>query len=134
MEARELRIGNLVEYPNWNNDGSPAYFKIRDIYTDDNKIGLTNGIIQVPSTKLDYIIPVLLTREWLDRFGFYSEIIHESDTAIYVLKDLSFYIDYYSLQPIDSGFPIVKYKIKYVHQLQNLYFSLTGEELIIKDY
>jgi hypothetical protein len=25
-------------------------------------------------------------------------------------------------------------EIKYVHQLQNLYFALTGEELLLKEY
>lgn len=34
----------------------------------------------------------------------------------------------------DYGYPLSEYKqIEYVHQLQNLYFALTGEELTIKE-
>lgn len=39
-----------------------------------------------------------------------------------------FYINS-DLQPQENGYPIVDYEIEYLHQLQNLFFSLTGEEL-----
>lgn len=125
MIKTEIRIGNLVEYQGWNNDGSKAYFQIRDIYFDDNKLGLTNGIIQVPCTKLDYIIPIELNEKWLLKAklthtiqntflmgGF--ELIYDSANERY---------NVHTLRGIISV-------VRYVHQLQNLYFCLCGEELV----
>jgi len=134
MKSSELRLLNLVEYPNWNNDGSKAYFKIRDIYFDDGRIGLTNGSIIVPGSKLEYLKPILLTEEWLLKFGFSKRDVLSS--VLYDMKNPRFSI--YLNPPIDKSnkwniLGIEKnINIQYVHQLQNLYFSLTGEELTIK--
>lgn len=59
---------------------------------------------------------------------FYETIIPEfEDFFIGKLTDYGFayYIDKNDNQPLIS--------IKYVHQLQNLYFALTGKELTIKE-
>jgi hypothetical protein len=134
MKSSELRLLNLVEYPNWNNDGSKAYFKIRDIYFDDGRIGLTNGSIIVPGSKLEYLKPILLTEEWLLKFGFSKRDVLSS--VLYDMKNPRFSI--YLNPPIDKSnkwniLGIEKnINIQYVHQLQNLYFALTGEELTIK--
>jgi hypothetical protein len=136
IQANELRIGNLVEYPNWNRNDTPAYFKIRDIYTDDRKIGLTNGIIQIPSTKLDHIKPIPLTEEWALKLGF----INTHDGNFHKGYDLA--INYNGNHVISFVWNkvldwYIKYngdiyrRIKSVHQLQNLYFALTGQELKI---
>jgi hypothetical protein len=46
----------------------------------------------------------------------------------------------YTLLAAHNGFmfgktnlPIIKDGLRYVHQLQNIYFAVTGEELIIKE-
>ena len=76
--------------------------------------------------------PIPLTEEWLVRFGFFinhweSERIEET---VYQHQGITiFYSDI-----VDAWvFPdIENVEIKYVHQLQNLYFALTGSELEIK--
>lgn len=128
MKKTELRIGNLVEYPAWNNDGSKAYFSIRDIYFEEGKIGLTNGIIQVPSSCLEFIKPIPLTEEWLLKFGF-----EEADNCLELEINESisiFYAGYLGLM-IDGVFGFLENEQNFVHQLQNLYFALTNEELTL---
>ena len=77
--------------------------------------------------------PIELNEEWLVKFGF-SKHNKEGSTIINysIVKDDW---DYFTVFAIDIkkglGFAGCKYKIKYVNQLQNLYFTLTGEELEI---
>ena len=72
--------------------------------------------------------PIPLTEEWLLRFGFIRKYVSHTP---YILNDISIY-------PTDANFyNIVYYKgvkiddiiFKSVSQLQNLYFSLTNNEL-----
>ena len=129
MEKTELRIGNLVEYPAWNNDVSKAYFSIRDIHFDEGKIGLTNGIIKLPSSHLDFIKPIQLTEEWLLKFGFEkADEIYFIEFDVYSMTIKEYEKGNYILNP-ETHFNYVD--IKYVHQLQNLYFALTNEELTL---
>ena len=127
MKSIELRIGNLINYPNWNKDGTAALFRIRDIYTDNDKIGLTNGVIQLPSTKLDYINPIPLTEEWLLKFGFHYTN-DEWIVLFWVNGRVIFTIEYTGKIFIEEK---TRVHLKYVHQLQNLYFALTEDELSI---
>ncbi len=78
--------------------------------------------------------PIHLTEEWLLKFGFEIAFADEAfKEALYgdnpvtedyliILKNVSNYWFY------RNG----HFKIRYVHQLQNLFFALTGEELTIK--
>lgn len=65
--------------------------------------------------------PIPLTKEWLIRFGFeeYGNGWHNG--LIWYVNNKCWF----------GKSPIIE-NIKYVHQLQNLYFALTGEELTIK--
>ena len=82
--------------------------------------------------------PIPLTGEWLERFGF------EKASGDYVRYDLKATEDVYILYADDYSCGLFNSKeseenelgvipnwetIKHVHQLQNLYFALTGEEL-----
>ena len=112
MLASELRIGNLLE--------------------DD--IG---NIIVIDEDSLPYIVtkwikchhPIPLTEEWLLKFGFY--LVEVFDTKIYFIKSLKqIEIRVYEDGGIDFGTENEWLtELKYVHQLQNLYFALTGKEL-----
>lgn len=111
IQATELRVGNLVY-----NDNviEPVIW---------NSLGFENTPYN----------PIPLTEEWMYIFGFYSDILNEGDEPVYLSEKYpDFYIDFKTLQPIDGGFQIAKFEIKYIHQLQNLYFALTNKELIIK--
>lgn len=118
MDAKELRIGNWVQ--RLKEDGTLLMYynvvKLRDI-DGSNEI---NGLI-------DYFMPISLEKLWLDKFGFKR-----------TKNDCGW--RYRSLHITDGGnikgpygtLIVKKGIIRYVHQLQNLYFALTGEELQLK--
>ena len=83
---------------------------------------------------IDYLIPIPLTEEWLLKFGFVtSEKLWDSFSRsnYYLSKKGELCFNLYESKNI---FYMYEYRhIEYVHQLQNLYFALTGEELTIKE-
>lgn len=106
LRAEELRIGNLVK------DIDGNIFNIKQ----ENLCDFANGFIVVK--------PIPLTEDWLVDFGF---SIVELDNG-----NFSYQNNIFSLGSNYAGFYIRNLDIKYVHQLQNLHFSLSGKELIIK--
>lgn len=127
IEANELRIGNLIKPCN-NNYWSEWYL---------NKVR-TTGVRCTIETLLDKdeywnweYIP--LTEEWLFKFGLLEVKKGKKYTVSAGIANL--YITEngkkYNYAVYEKPFFIQK--IKYVHQLQNLYFALTGQELQIKE-
>jgi hypothetical protein len=133
MKANELRIGNYVY----------------DTLGKVNKIDL-EAITYIVKEPHNQVKPIPLTEEWLEKFGFKA---WDDKKTIYTLER---HIDKYNntcfrfwlqldklvfdyiqneIHPTESIFDdknIIRLEVKYVNQLQNLYFALTGEELIIK--
>ena len=110
MEARELRIGNFVSTPH------------AEVYECDS---LAINHVQYGKPTVN---PIPLTEEWLLKFGF------EKMTKGYCFHNGSFglFFDNWILQLETPVTSIELNHIKFVHQYQNLYFALTGEELTIK--
>ena len=146
MKANELRIGNLIS---WISSGD-----IEKVMKIDVK-----HVNEVRELDLK---PILLTEEWLVKFGFefhdydlfddLSDDFEEEDSKYtmltYKLKHPRFkriwigldfyeedeYCQVYSFNPLKKNNDGRLYHdyIEFVNQLQNLYFSLTGEELELK--
>jgi hypothetical protein len=125
MNANELRLGNLI----WDCDEN-TFYPIEEIKKNTQAnicVIYRNGSFM----SID-INPIPITFKWLSKFGFiYDDNWHwqlgiNPFTKDYLL-DLC-WIDGDEFPFYRNGF----FKIKYIHQLQNLYFTLTGEELIIK--
>lgn len=119
MEAIELRIGNIVRYE----------FKTMDIY--ESEYPIENGAdIQVFMNNKDVFSPITLTEEWLLRLGLRKQ---ENDNGgPFYFSDTKYFFGIYGKR---SGYYILGdngIEINYVHQLQNIHFALTGEELTIK--
>lgn len=118
MRANELRIGNLILL----NENTIISVSEMTVY---------NMIHRAESA--DYK-PIPLTEEWLLRFGwgkgeFDSEYM---DNVSLKEEALSYNVDAKMLI-IETPYHNLEINhIKYVHQLQNLYFALTGNELTIK--
>ena len=127
MKASELRMGNLVN--------SESFLT--------NKLTLYN-LIQIEMNPNHPYKPIPLTEEWLLKLGFEEDFSsdvyhHYHKEGFDMLKDyggqgiaipktteegyVHMYCGYYDNE-ID---------LDYVHQLQNLYFALTGEELTITE-
>jgi len=124
MKASENRAGNWVM-------GNAPY------QLDLNAMSLNATYLKMG--KEPYYTPIPLTEEWLLKFGFEEDdsLIDPPDTPngnfwsdwvkeSVIISMPFFEFSYNELQD--------KIEIKYVHQLQNLYHALTGQELTIKEY
>lgn len=119
MKENEWRINN---YYLFNGDGEPIKCKWISIDND-----------------MDFMKPIPLTADWLIKLGFE----HEKDNCYKIPCKIigGYYKIYYSRINNEIHAFGVSYEdepkevnnfswnIKYVNQLQNLYFALTGEEL-----
>jgi hypothetical protein len=129
MEAKELRIGSWVNYKTEN--------IAQEIYSiqSDNTIRLKDSKgTNHGCYNMSYIDPIPLKEEWLIKFGFENLTMDKEfcDMEFELLHPLmSFHWDG-RLSMGQNGNTIGLNVIKHIHQLQNLYFALTGEELTIK--
>jgi hypothetical protein len=75
--------------------------------------------------------PIYLTKEWLNRFGF---VRHGGEYKTWMLNGFMIDDDFCPcIEDAHEGYLIIiGVKASTVHQLQNTYRSLTGEELQIK--
>lgn len=129
IKASELRLGNIVWESNSFTPGAEDYNEIVIASINDiDKVirdDLGNGY------SYDSLYPIPLTPEWLERCGFKRD----PDTNNYDIPTYSFGGLIMRKENKIWRF-IYKEKrlrtINYLHQLQNLYFALTGEELTIK--
>ena len=123
MKSNELRIGNLVE-----TDFSEGNIKtvveikhkmasVKYIRTDTN---------EPHQSMVDYerLVPIKLTEEWLKKAGYKKQNGY----------GYSNYNVYGTILKNDNGFEFHYYgiiiRLDFVHQLQNLFFSLYGEDLV----
>ena len=137
MTASELRLGNLVKVGKnalHSDGGSKEIYEISELKKDVVHFkGFHAGEFYKD------IEPIPLTEEWLLKFGFryITEYSERYDGFAYVL-DLGFIIIGNGVMGGDiiifnSERKSTGKTIEYVHQLQNLFFALTGEELKLKD-
>lgn len=126
MDLRELRIGNLAQ----NKDGN--VFEVDNVsesgvngmsWTDSHYGNISGGFDYMYTSEEVFGVP--LTEEWLVKFGFEMTSDGFFDRGI---NGFNVTIDY----EIRFNGKIICNAPKSVHQLQNLYFALTGEELTIK--
>jgi hypothetical protein len=110
MTANELRIGNWVYSKLTDTDFTIEAHDIVNI-----SAGFDNGKVQ----------PIEITEEWLVKFGFKPDKDHEAFLVKYSLTLLE-HSDWFIVWHNGHALGI---KIKYVHQLQNLYHALTKDEL-----
>ena len=84
---------------------------------------------------IDELEPIPLTEEWLIKFGFkqWVEFGHKTGTFdLMPLCGVSYDIVTKKVLILEKGNPNshwIERKIEYVHELQNLYFALRGQEL-----
>lgn len=130
MKASELRIGNLV------NVEMHIPIKVKVEAVTGTSVSVT-GIEKNRYTPflLDRIKPIPLTEEWLIKFGF----VKENDWVGFISTKYRIGIRFYKgnshecdIIQDEKFIAFGSGHIKHVHQLQNLYFALTNEELTIK--
>lgn len=122
LETNELRIGNYFTQ-------NGIRFRVSEI--------TRQGVVSICSNGKDEVTaacptpkPIKLTNELLEDMGFEkADSFHEEIEYKYQWTDGSlFFYETFDRRFIFDYTPI---ELKYVHQLQNLYYSLTGKELSI---
>jgi hypothetical protein len=144
MKTNELRIGNFVKLGKKKNTLEVYGVKSFDVGIE----GISNELnVYLMDKKYIYnvvsdedIKPIKITEEWLLKFGFKKTDNKYMDNYIipistgywhsvnYDNEDCEWY---YNNDYSDASCYYVA-SIKYVHQLQNLYFALTRKELTFK--
>ena len=121
MTANELRIGNWVFDDSYGLHGSPKNIQVMGSFF--------NGM-DVDSVVYGNIKPIPLTEEWLIKFGFGNKSNSSQGSAMHKRGVyLGLLSDGYCFNAESSTNKSCT--LKHVHQLQNLYFALTGKELTI---
>lgn len=138
ITSKDLRIGNYVSIQN-------ETVKVESI--DDTGINLN---VDYHLSEIDYgamfnnsypyLKPILITEEWLVKFGFVKEINQDDN-----FTNIKFTIGKVSMRKeiwkgyTDDLFNFTLYfgddcliSLQFLHQLQNLYYFLTGEEFLIQ--
>ncbi len=112
MKKTELRIGNIVG------------MDILNVFPPNFIAGIKSVVLSAIRDKdfdpVYMFCPVPLTEQWLKDFGFKKSLRtwRKFGCIFHITQYGKFFINKLNLE------------IKYVHQLQNLYFALTGNELI----
>ena len=136
MEPTELRIGNFIQY------NSPDHSICFDLvvginYSDDFHVHMVELHGRTP-ININGISPIPITPEWLERLGFEKRIspkghenwvMYSQHHFAFVLREITPFIGFtYHSYGTDHSL-----QIDHVHQLQNLYHALTGQELTVKE-
>lgn len=116
MEAKELRIGNLIQ----DKDGNIEVV---------NKLWCDDIFERVNDMDISYYKPILLSEEWLVKSGFGSKYGAFIKNGIRLLRRNAEFNDLPVWRVIINELDM---SIYFIHQLQNLYFALTGKELETK--
>lgn len=120
MKPQELRIGNIVGI-------NSVEFEVVGVYDDVAYIQLDEET-PIEEIEIKHLEPIPLTEEIILKLGF------EKVRNKYYLSHWRFHItkpENYDGHLLCDDDRVITDLIKYLHQLQNLYFDLTGEELLI---
>ena len=144
MKAQELRIGNIVGFIS---EKYPSI--VMEIYRADEDYMLESIEISSKNSNASRLIsnfcPIKITQELLEKCGF-KEVIHEYPHKEYIIDGIFrlsysmaaehegiYVFDCYA-HPYDEGVRENEFYVEVtsLHQLQNLYFSLTNHELSLQ--
>jgi hypothetical protein len=122
INFKELRLDNYICI---NNNLHPC--RVKEI---------TMSSVVVESIKENYIEPTInsinpipLTEEWLLKMG--GKKVNNLDWCI-MFGGIEFYCRYNKFWYCSIGSVYLSDRIQFVHQAQNLYFSITNQELTMK--
>jgi hypothetical protein len=131
MKLVELRLNNYVMCRG-------ALSKVSSINEDSIGYKKRNGIGE-DKIPLHLVSQIPLTEEWLLKLGFIRHHYDYANDVIYIKNIADNEIDNAEFEwgvypnELGSGIQIKNRKsLKYIHQIQNLYFALTGEELSLQ--
>jgi hypothetical protein len=133
IKTTDVRCGNYVQYnPDHVDEGTEIYpLQITRIDNEDGVIGLDDGFDnEYGEVELN---PIPLTAEILEKAGFK---LQPQKTSIFLKGRLKLWlghngaIAYLKNEDTEESY-FIPHNPQSLHQLQNLYFALIGEELTI---
>lgn len=145
ISANELRIGNYIDY---DYEGDNSQVEVTGIYKDELLVQWnTDYGISSESFHINYFKPIPLTEEWHTKFGAIRTGSNDFVYQISDVKTISFSGGYIFIRDFDKNIklPAIEDNICtlwsndlrrrgiYVHEWQTMYWSLTGQELTIKE-
>lgn len=134
ITARELRIGNFVADRGGKTltidrfYGNKIECDVKGMPQKDPHTGIK--LYYHPFTEeIDFLHPIPLTEEWLESAGFVevpSAYPEQHPWSSWEKDGVEIKMPYFEFTFCEGQYEV---ETKYVHQLQNLYFALTGQEL-----
>lgn len=139
MEREELRIGNYLKLGERYGKVLLINYEHIDLYDENYDDG--KGTFDYPVYDNPNLSPIQLTAEWLEGFGLKEVYKYTDNNQGLIRRGLCEYSDKPKISAQEFFFDskpsqlvylnVLKHEIKYVHQLQNLYYALTGKELVL---
>lgn len=125
IKPQELRLGNLVT------DSRGKILNILELLESYARV-YTIRKDWWSSTSYEEFEPIELTEDWLEKLGF-EKTTPDGWLCLNICNDWTFlYWNKGLLELSVNRHSVVLKNVMHVHQLQNLTFALTGEELTIK--
>jgi len=122
FNEKELRIGSLV----FNKDKRVC--SVTHVQLDGNSISVSISC-RPPGHMVENISAIPLTEEILLKANFKKEYNTKLPNEASYDKDGIVLNQNFQLSTYNGGVSIIGKRIEYVHQLQNLYITLSGDEL-----
>jgi len=133
MKAKDLRIDSIYDSVRWKQPVKLQLSDLNELYYRCYGAALDSEIIA------EMFKPIELTEEWLIKLELIKQRDKPNDKYIWLFSfagDFDCYFNVFGrneicIEQYSEGALELEH-IKYVHQLQNLYFALTGKELEIR--
>lgn len=131
MKQNELRLFNLVTWVDEDDPTNAILTVVGNNYPNEMWVEWewADGLKDSTDCDMGSLKPIELTEDWLVKFGFIGQVRNQDSPnnrfMVWQLNILTYNTNhgwwYLGMQ--------LQCEVKYVHQLQNLWFALTGEEL-----
>jgi len=126
INTTELRIGNIIKHA-----GTGSLGVVIEICPFGVKCKFSNELTYIDAEEYE---PIAVTEEWLKNFGFIeepeNEFVVRFNQLVFIIHKNLITGEFICMSVLHYSF-----RIKKVHQLQNLFFALTGKELsLVKDF
>ena len=116
MNLKELRIGNLIKFEN-------NEYTVISLNSETKKIHIKNESRKL-SCNIHEITGISLTDEIIKSYGFKRDKFGFTNNSYFSIGKTLVYRIYF------NDFEVTHRSVNCLHELQNIYFVLTGNELI----